>query len=147
MNTHAIFLFDGSVELITEEEKKKIITAIENGQKLLTVHGNMINVKNISRIGYHANSADMIRRNNEEEKRALPESEQKRLEDMKYKKASLAAQKRANQLKQGGERQVKELNGDVTNYLNESTTKDKQIAQPKDGEQMYYIENGEKMYS
>lgn len=146
MNTHAIFLFDGSTILITEPVAKAIMEEISNKEDTIFVNGQLINVKNISRIGYHANSADMIRRNNEEEKRALPEDEQKKLEEMKFKKASLVAQKRAKQLEQGGHDQIKELTGDVVNYLKEKNTEEK-LKPPKDDEPMYYIENGEKMYS
>ena len=106
MKTYAIYFFDGGVELIDENEKKQIEQAILAGQQMVAIHQSLINVKNISRIGYHSSSAEMIRQRNEDEKRSLPENKQKQLEEMKYRKACLTQEKTKTNLLQGGEERI-----------------------------------------
>jgi hypothetical protein len=87
MNTHAIYFFDGNMELITSEEHERVVQAITNKDSNIIIHGKLINTKNISRTGYHEGSAEMIRQKMANERMLLSREEQERQDDLRYKQA------------------------------------------------------------
>ena len=56
---YAIYFFDGNMITITKEEMEQIKNDLTKGMEFIQVQGNMINVKNIARIGEHESTAQM----------------------------------------------------------------------------------------
>jgi hypothetical protein len=129
--------------------KKEVADAIAiqvmSKAEYVNVEGETINAKNISRIGYHESSAELIRTKKSEEFRALPQKEQLRIKRAEYLKACQTNRKHKQELIEGGMRQVKQLNGETKTYQIEEPKKEKK--KDNGDEPMYYMVNGEKMYS
>ncbi len=56
---YAIYFFDGNMITITAEEMAQIKNDITKGTQFIQIQGNLINVKNIARIGEHESTAQM----------------------------------------------------------------------------------------
>lgn len=58
-NYYAIYFFDGNVITINRSELEQVQNQIARGAEWIRVQGNMINTKNIARVGQHESTAYM----------------------------------------------------------------------------------------
>ena len=126
---YTIYFFDGKSVAITGDEMEKITNDISRGVEMIKVSGNLINVKNIARVGQHENTAQMKNWDRKSVERILLEKGKGHLIKEKKEKEKLRAM---NVI-------LKDREQDELAY-----TKDiKELDEPD-----YYLdENGEKMYS
>jgi len=131
---YAIYFFDGKILTITAEEMDKIKADISRGAEFIQIQGNLINVKNIARIGEHESTALMKTMNRAAvENRLISQGKENLVEDRKEREKTRAIN---NTLKK---QRFEEIDFEAEN--------EKMLMEVE--EPMFYMdkETGEKMYS